>query len=70
MLKNKKNVSWLPLKTQLKAWTIKYCRNNSNKKGWYYLSGKKISALLRGITSKDYGSFYCLKSLHSFRTKN
>ena len=29
-----------------------------------------MSALLRGITSKDYGDFYCLNCLHSFKTKN
>ena len=31
---------------------------------------KKASALLRGITSKNNGDFYCLNYLHSFRTKN
>ena len=31
---------------------------------------KKLSALLIGITSKHKGNFYCLNSLHSFRTKN
>ena len=31
---------------------------------------KKPSALLRGITSKKNGYFYCLNCLHSFRTKN
>ena len=30
---------------------------------------KKLSALLRGITSKNY-SYFCLNCLHSFRTKN
>ena len=29
-----------------------------------------MSALLRGITSKHNGDFYCLNSLHSFRTEN
>ena len=42
----------------------------SNGKGWHYLPVKKLSALLRGITSKHYGDFYCLNFLHSFRTKN
>ena len=28
-----------------------------------------LSALLRGITSKNNGDFYCLNCLHSFRTK-
>ena len=32
-------------------------------------SSKKLSALLRGITSKHYSDFYCLICLHSFRTK-
>ena len=31
---------------------------------------KKLSPLLRGITSKNYGDFHCLNCLHSFRTKN
>ena len=39
---------------------------NEEKEGWHYLI-KKLSALLDG---KHKGSFYCLKCLHSFRTKN
>ena len=31
---------------------------------------KKLSALLRGITSKSNGGSYCLNYLHLFRTKN
>ena len=31
---------------------------------------KKLSALLRRITSKHYGDFYCLNCFHSFRTNN
>ena len=34
------------------------------------LAVKKLSALLRGITSKHQGDFYCLNCLHSFATKN
>ena len=41
-----------------------------NGEEWYYLAVKKLPALLRGITSKYYGDFYCLNCLHSFRTKN
>ena len=37
---------------------------------WYHLPVKKLSALLREITSKHYGDFYCLNCLHSFRTRN
>ena len=37
---------------------------------WHHLAVKKLSALLRGITSKRYGNFYCLNCFHSFRTKN
>ena len=29
-----------------------------------------LLALLRGVTSKHGGDFYCLKNLHSFRTEN
>ena len=42
---------------------------NEEKERWHYLATKKLSALLRGITSKHDG-FYCLNCLHSFRTEN
>ena len=29
-----------------------------------------LSILLKRITSKHHGDFYCLNSLHSFRTEN
>ena len=38
-------------------------------KKWHYLAVKKLSALLRGITSNNHGDFYCLNCLHSYRTK-
>ena len=31
---------------------------------------KKLSALLKGITSHHYGDFYCLNCFHSYTTKN
>ena len=37
---------------------------------WHYLAIKKLSALLRGITSKHEGDFYCLNCFHSFRMEN
>ena len=42
----------------------------SNEKQWHYLPVKKLSALLRGITSKNNDDFYCLNRIHSFKTKN
>ena len=39
-------------------------------KQWHYLAVKKLSALLRGITSKHHGDFYCLNYLHSFAIEN
>ena len=41
-----------------------------NGQGWHYLTVKKLSALLRGITSKTNGDFYCLNCCHYSRTKN
>ena len=38
-------------------------------KKWHYLAVKKLSALLREITSNNHGDFYCLNCLHSYRTK-
>ena len=36
----------------------------------HYLVVKKLSALLRGITSKDQGDLYCLNCFYSFTTEN
>ena len=41
----------------------------SNEEKWHYLAGKKLFALLRWITSKHHGDFYCLTCLHSFATE-
>ena len=43
---------------------------NKEKKGRHYLAVKKLSTLLRGLTSKHQEDFYCLNCLHSFRTEN
>ena len=40
-----------------------------NITNWHYLAVKKISALLRGITSNHNGNFYCLNCIHSYTTK-
>ena len=37
---------------------------------WNYIAVKRLSALLRGITSKHHPDFYCLNCLHSFRTED
>ena len=37
-----------------------------NEEGKHYLTVKKLSALLRGITPKHHGDFYCLNCLKSF----
>ena len=36
---------------------------------WHYIAVKKLSALLRGTTSKHYGDFYCLNCFHFFRNR-
>ena len=43
-----------------------------NGERWHYIAVKQLSALLRGITSKHHGDFYCLNCLlnYSFRIKN
>ena len=35
-----------------------------------YLAVKSLSTLLKGITSKHDGNFYCLNCLHSYSTKD
>ena len=37
---------------------------------WHYLTVKKLSGLLRGITSTHYGDFHCLNCFSSYRTKS
>ena len=41
-----------------------------NGERWHYLAVKKLSALLRGITSKHHNDFYCVNCLHSVATEN
>ena len=44
---------------------------NEQKEGlWHYHAVKNLSTLLRTITSKYHGNFYCLNCLHYFRTEN
>ena len=40
-----------------------------NGEKWHYLAVKKLWKLLRRITSKHPGDFYCLNCLHSFTTE-
>ena len=40
-----------------------------NGEGWNCLAVKKLSAILRRITSNHHGDFYCLICLHSFTTE-
>ena len=42
----------------------------SNSKKWHYLAVKKLSELLREVTSKNRGDFYCQNCLHSFKIEN
>ena len=48
-----------------------YLNDPKRRKGKLPLScSKKLTALLKGITSKYNGDFHCLNCLHSFRTGN
>ena len=38
-------------------------------KKWHYLAVKKLSVLLRGITSNHAEDFYCLNCFHSYSTE-
>ena len=42
----------------------------TDAKNWHYLAVKSLSALLKGITSKHDGDFYCLNRFHAYKTKN
>ena len=40
----------------------------TDNKKWHYLAVKSVSGLLRGITPKHNGDFYCLNCFHSYTT--
>ena len=42
----------------------------TNGEKWHYLAVKRLSALLRGITSKQDGDFHCLNCFQSYTTEN
>ena len=42
----------------------------SNGENWHYLAVRSLSGLLRGISSKHDGDYYCLNCFHSYRTEN
>ena len=41
-----------------------------NQGRWHHIAVKKLSELLRRISSKHDADFYCLDCLHLFGTKN
>ena len=41
----------------------------TDSKKWHFLAVKKLSILLRGVTSNHNGNFYCLNCFHSYRTE-
>ena len=43
---------------------------NEVKEDCHYLAVKKLSELLRGITSKHNGDCYCLNCLYFLKTEN
>ena len=47
----------------------KKIEKNNEKIALNVLHAKRLSALVRGITYKHHGDFYCLKCLHSFAKK-
>ena len=44
------------------------CKGRTERQQGHYRAVKKLSVLLRGITSK-HGDFYCLHCLNSFATE-
>ena len=43
---------------------------SKQEEGWNYLAVRKLSVLLRGLTWKHDGDYYCLNCLYCFRTEN
>ena len=78
MLQNKKYLAYLSKhnSNREKQVMLLMISNGERRKAksegrWrYYLAVKKLTPLLRGITSKNIGNFYCLNCLYSFKTKS
>ena len=69
-LKAKTNIFYLCFKTEVKSWKASYFSMIWNgEKQWHYHAVKKLSASLRGITSKHHGDFCCLNCLQCFSTE-
>ena len=50
-------------------WSKREAKSQGRRRLWHYFAVKKLSALLRRITSKHHGDFYCLNFLHFFATE-
>ena len=37
---------------------------------WHYIAVTKLAALLRGVTGKNNGDFYCLNCFRTYTTEN
>ena len=75
------NILYVPYNTEKirHVYKSKYNKEGENQvillmitdgKKWHYLAVKRLSALLRGITSKHDGDFYCLIYFHSCSIKD
>ena len=70
VLYGKKKKRILPtFQNKLKAWKTNYSFNDPALSKVALYSSKKLSALLRGMTTKCNGNFYHLNCLHSFKSK-
>ena len=71
-MRKKRNISSLCLKINFnyEKQTILLKIPNTETKGWVYLAVKNLATVLRKITWKYYGDFYCLNCVHSFQTEN
>ena len=70
MFKKIEYISCLHYEIKHNSWKPNDTLNFSNREGWHYLAVKELSDLFRGLFSKNNDDFYCLKYLHSFRTKS
>ena len=75
------NILYVPHNTRKIHITYKSRRNLTREKQvillmitdgekWHCIVVKKLSGLLRGVTSNHHGDFYCLNCFHSYSTKN
>ena len=62
--------AYIPRHNNKRDTQVNLLKINDETTNWHYPAVKRMSGLLRGITSRHNGDFYCLNCFHSYTTEN